>query len=260
MSNINLDYFLTSFFTANQCKIEKPQEGMYSIQLTEEMDKALMNRPFYWHYIKSIGEEGNPMMLHLITDPNIDKSKGEWVHFGSPRLLQIWNHLVTNEKYVHLFEEVHTQENTPLYPWLLLNIKISYEANQKKEELISIGVQLINGKMIVNMMDELERRNLKQNISNYCFTLSPLITVKNGYLRIEKVILDYIKNQEKDWALNAQKKLEEELDILQHFYSDNTNQNLFEKEVAELHERYSPVINIEVVNGGILYLLGSFAE
>lgn len=260
VKNINLDDFLTRFFTANHCAIEKERVGMLNVHLTEEMDKALMNRPFYWHYINSIGEEGKPMSLRLITNPALDKEQGESIHFGSPRLLQIWNHLINNEKYVYLFEEIQTDINTPLYPWLLVNIKISYEANQKKEELISIGVQLINGKMLVNMMEDLEKLSLKQNISNYCFKLSPLISIKNGYLRIEKVILDYIQNQEQSWALAAQRKLEDELDILQHFYSDESNQELLEKEKAELHERYSPEIKTEVVNGGLLYLSEVFGE
>src|SRR5699024_2442186 len=128
----------------------------------------LMNRHFYWHYMKSIGAQGEPMSLTLITNPSKKDMDGEWIHFGSPRLQQIWNYVTHKEKYAVLFEEINADKNTALYPWLLVNIKISYKGMQKKEELISIGIQLLNGKMIVNMMDELQHISLKQQVSAFC--------------------------------------------------------------------------------------------
>src|SRR5699024_9576726 len=145
-------------------------------------------------------------------------------------------------------------KNTALYPWLLVNIKISYKGMQKKEELISIGIQLLNGKMLVNMMDELQHIPLKQQVSAFCYTLSPLISIKNGYLRVEKVILNYIEKQSHEWAYEAEFKLKEGIELLQHFYTDQSNEELLEKEIAELKTRYKPEVTIDVINGGLIYL------
>lgn len=250
----DLEKFIVDFFAANQCEILAQHDGVISVQLTEELDKVLMNRPFYWHYINSIGEKGSPMTLTLITNPDRKNEEGEWIHFGSPRLQQIWNYLIEQEKYTLLFEAIHAEQNTALYPWLLTNIKISYKGRQKKAELISLGIQLINGKIIVNMMEELNKLDLKQQISNYCFTLSPLISLTNGYRRVESVVLNYIEKQPHDWALEAEQTLKEEIAVLNHFYQDNQNDKLLAKEIEELKTRYEPEIRLEVVNGGLIYL------
>lgn len=254
MNISDLEKFIIDFFTANHCDIMTKEEGKVTVQLTEELDKVLMNRPFYWHYINSIGEKGKPMTLTLITNPERKSEEGEWIHFGSPRLQQIWNYLIEQEKYTLLFEEIHVEKNTALYPWLLTNIKISYKGRQKKAELISLGIQLINGKIIVNMMEELNKLRLKQQISNYCFTLSPLISLTNGYRRVENIVLNYLENQSHNWAIEAQEKLQEEIAILNHFYQDNENDELLEKEIEEIKTRYEPEIKLEVVNGGLVYL------
>ena len=254
MNRLDMERFITQFFNAYQCDVEA-EPGVIKVQLTEEMDKALMNRPFYWHYMKSIGQQGVPMSLTLVTDPNKREIGGEWLNVGSPRLQQIFNYVTTNEKYVLLFQEVLTTKHTALYPWLLTNIKVSYKGKQKKEELISLGIQLINGKVVVNMMDELSKLNLKQQISDLCYTMSPLITIPSGYKRIERIILNYIENQPKEWVEEAKKTLEEEIALLEEFYQDDLQNELYIKEMEELKQRYTPEISIEVVNGGLIYLL-----
>src|SRR5699024_12131541 len=64
----DLHAFLNTYFTSHQCQVNNETEGIIHVQLTEEMDKILMNRPFYWHYIKQMGRTGDPMHLTLITD------------------------------------------------------------------------------------------------------------------------------------------------------------------------------------------------
>ncbi|MDI5788447.1 YqhG family protein [Bacillus licheniformis] len=32
-----------------------------TVQLTVEVDKQIMNRPFYWHWLEKTGGEPNPM-------------------------------------------------------------------------------------------------------------------------------------------------------------------------------------------------------
>lgn len=259
MAILNVKDFIESFFSAYQCKIKEKEAGVLEVELTEELDKALMNRPFYWHYVKSLGEEGVPMNLTFITAPEKRNLQGEWIDIGTPRFQQMVQHITQQEKYVLLFQEVHTNQNTPLYPWLLANIKISYRGKQKREELISLGIQLISGKVVVNMMDELDKLSLKQQISNLCYTLSPLITLNSGYKRLEKIILEYIEREPKDWAVEAMETLNKEIALLKEFYRDDLENDLFKKEVEELNKRYSPEIKIEVSNGGFLYLLDDFS-
>lgn len=254
MKITNLDDFLQKYFSAHQCDIINHQDGILTVQLNEEMDQALMNRPFYWHYMKSSGNIGEPAQLTFITNPNKREHDGEWLHFGSPRLQQIFNHLKKTSGNIKLFQKVDTQKNTALYPWLLVNLKINYEGKHNKNELFSIGLNLINGIMKTKMMDILQEVQLNLTISDFCYPISPLIKVNSGFIRITSVIEDYLKNQTHDWAEESIITLREEIQMVQHFYDNNSSEDQMIKEINDLKNRYTPSISYQVVNGGIIYL------
>lgn len=254
MKITNLHDFLAKYFSAHQCEIIDNQDGILTVQLNEQMDQTLMNRPFYWHYIKSSGNIGEPAQLTFITNPNKRKHNGEWLHFGSPRLQQIFNHLKNTSKNIKLFQKVNTRENTALYPWLLINLKISYEGKHNKDELFSIGLNLMNGIMKTKMMETLQEIPLNLTISDFCYPISPLIKVNSGFLRITSVIEDYLENQPHDWADESIITLKEEIQMVQHFYDNNSSEDQMVKEINDLNKRYTPSISYQVVNGGIVYL------
>src|SRR5690625_4298207 len=56
----DLHEFLTTYFMSQHCPIIDSQNGVLTVKLTEKMDRALMNSPFYWHYIKGTGNQVNP--------------------------------------------------------------------------------------------------------------------------------------------------------------------------------------------------------
>jgi len=233
------------------------EDGVLTVQLTETMDRALMNRPFYWHYIKKMGQAGEPQKLTLITNEKRRKEKGEFIHFGSPRLQQIMNYLKKNECFTKVFQKpANPQLNTALHPWLVVNIKLTYIGKMQKDELFSIGLNLVNGEMKSQMMEYLYTLPLQNTIPDYCYTISPMIKLKSGFRRIESVIEDYIQNQSHKWADASVEKMEDEIQLLKHFYKESSNEEKqqMEKEINEIEKRYSPKINISIVNGGMFYL------
>src|SRR5690625_2375173 len=134
MSITNLNQFISYFIIAHKCRLISNQNGVLTIQLTEEMDRALMNRPFYWHYIKKMGQVGEPQTLTLITDQGTSGKQGELIHFGSPRLQQIMEHLKINERFTKAYQNLaDVTTNTALHPWLLLNIKVTYVGKLQKD-------------------------------------------------------------------------------------------------------------------------------
>src|SRR5690625_6912241 len=72
--------------------------------------------------------------------------------------------------------------------------------------------------MKTNMMEILQDIPLNQTISDFCYPISPLIKVQSGFLRITAVIEDYLKNQTHDWAEESIYTLNEEIQMVQHFY------------------------------------------
>ncbi|WP_138415821.1 YqhG family protein [Aquibacillus sediminis] len=254
----NLHEFLNDYFVANKCDILENDNGKLKVQLTDKMDEWLMNRPFYWQYVKKLGYAGEPMQVTFITNPDRRDEDGEWIHFGSPRLHQIFNTLTTQGKFTKLFEQVETAQRTALVPWLVVNFRISYTGKHKKDEIQSIGLHLINGGMKINMMDELEQLPLQSSIPDFCYTITPMIKLKSGYQRMITYIEKYLQKQEHSWAQESWDHLQEEKKLVEHFYQDSDEEeqyeNRFDQEMQAVEDRYQPQINIDVINGGIFYL------
>jgi len=124
--------------------------------------------------------------------------------------------------------------------------------------LFSVGINLINGQMKTNVMESLESYSLEQTISDYCHCLTPLITLNNGYLRIEDVILNYLKEQDISWSNLAIESMKEEIAMLEYFFKQTRNDPQYEIEKDKIHDRFSPTISLDVVSAGILYLTESF--
>lgn len=265
-----LHKFLSEYFTANDCNILEEQEGKITVQLTEELDEILMNRPFYWHYIKRIGQQGTPMKVTFITNPKRKEEKGEWIHFGSPRLHQMFHSLKEMSTFTRMYEAIdQPQHQTPLVPWLVFNGKINYQGAQKRDEIVSIGLQLINGSMISSFMEAITPLSLTSKITDYCFTITPIIRVSSGMKRIQSYIEQYVKSQDDQWAEQSYQRLEEERLLLEHFFLAKNNQEeedqdqekeaadtqkRFDQEMAGIYERYEPKITLEVINSGVFYL------
>ncbi|MDC3413408.1 YqhG family protein [Aquibacillus sp. 3ASR75-11] len=259
----NLHDFLVNYFVTNQCEIIENENGRMKVQLTDKMDEALMNRPFYWQYVKKLGYPGEPMQVTFITNPDRKDEEGEWVHFGSPRLHQIFKTLTTQGKYTKQFERVSTNQKTALVPWLVTNIKISYKGKQKKNEMLSVGLHLINGTMVTGMMDSLHSRSFQSSISDFCYTITPIIRLKSGYQRIVQQIEKWILQQEHTWAKESIERMEEEKVLLKHFYENGqeldeeekeSTKAIMEQELKDIEDRFKPEIALDVVNGGIFYL------
>jgi hypothetical protein len=258
MQQLEIHNFLIRYFQANECEITENGPGYLSVQLTIELDKELMNRPFYWHYLEKTGGIPNPMKLTFITNPQIapENLKGETIHFGSPRLHQIFQSTKKLSSYIRLYENhKHNNQQTPLMPWLCMNVKISYQCDRKRDIYKSIGLQLINGQMVEDFHDRLQNVQLTPKIPDYSFTLSPLVKPKSGMSRIENYLKSLIEQDDHSWADEARTRWEQDLRLLHHFYEDVEEENeSFETEKKALKEQYEPKINISFINGGLFYL------
>ena len=140
--------YLKTFFQETHCQILNDNNYSMTVQLTIDIDKKIMNRPFYWKYIEATNSTPSPAQLTLITDQHklVEQIKGEIVDFGTPRLNQLFQ--ATNElgAYVKMYEKVdQLGAITNLIPWLGVNFKVSYCSHQTKEMLYSLGINLMNG-------------------------------------------------------------------------------------------------------------------
>ncbi|GAE31849.1 YqhG family protein [Halalkalibacter hemicellulosilyticus] len=251
--------FLERFFQANDSDLTENERSYLTVQLSIDLDKRLMNRPFYWHYLEKTGGAPQPMKVTFITDPANapDHLKGEPVYFGSPRLRQIFTATRELGGFIRLYEQtaLQSQKSNPLHPWLCLNAKISFQCDRKKDVFLSLGLNLIHGQIVPNFFNQLQQKTLTPTIPDYCFTLTPLIKPKSGLVRIQKMIQTFIDNEDDTWAKEALERWDNDLALLEAFYEDYTEKpEAYEIERKALEEQYKPTVTISIINGGMFYL------
>ncbi|MFT4412545.1 YqhG family protein [Fredinandcohnia humi] len=250
--------FLEKYFVSNHCEIIEKQQGYMTVQLTIEIDKLLMNRPFYWTYVEKTNGTPNPMKLTLITDRDktSDEIKGDFIHFGAPRLHQIFESTKKLASYIRLYQHTTvTTGNTALFPWLGLNVKVSFKCDRKRDILMSLGIQLINGSIVEGFQEQLEQLDLRPKIPDLAYTMSPLIKPQSGVNRLQQYIRGFVETQEHTWADEARKRWDEDLALLNSFYEgidEKPESYTIEKEA--LREQYEPKVLVEIINGGLFYL------
>lgn len=251
--------YLEQFFQAAGCTIAENGPGYLTIQLTVDMDKELMNRPFYWTYLEKTGGIPNPMKITLITDQEIvpQDIKGEVIHFGAPRLHQIFETARKLSSYIRLFENHQTAavQNVPLHPWLNVNMKVSYCSDRKKDVFRSFGLNLINGQLIEPFDEKISKISLTPRIPDYSFTISPIIMPASGLKRIETFLTKEIQSRAHPWAESARKRWEEDLRLLNHFYESEVEKpDTYWIEKKALEDQYKPSVQVDIINGGLYYL------
>jgi hypothetical protein len=259
MQQQEIHNFLDRYFTANNCQLDQDEQGFMSVQLSVELDKQLMNRPFYWHYLEKTGGTPNPMKLTFITDQEKAPKdvKGELIHFGAPRLHQVFQSTKKLASFIRLYQAVNQQQqgNIPLHPWVGLNVKISYQCDRKRDILMSLGLHLISGVIIEDFQPKLENLNLTPKIPDFCFTMTPLIKQKSGLNRLQQYIRGFVESDDHSWADAARERWNEDLALLDHFYAElEEKPESYEIEKEALREQYEPKVKVEIINGGLFYL------
>lgn len=237
-------------FIASGCTIVKQNQTCATVQLTEDVDAVLMNRPFYWEYVKRLNQVGEPFTFSFTTDFNHSSKEVEYVHPTSFRFERFKRYMKNKAMFIQLYEQQQTPSS--LHPWLNINFKIQYRTNVMKEETYSCGLHLISGKIIESFLEETESLHFSSSIAPYHFTLTPLIKWNYGILRIEHFILQYLEQKEHHWIHEAKMRLQDELSLLYRFYDENDP--LCKQEEKAIKERLFPHIQLSFISMGLFYL------
>jgi hypothetical protein len=251
--------YLRELFKENDCQVVTDNDHYLTVQLTIEMDKRIMNRPFYWQYVESTNGVPCPAQITLITDKNklVEDVKGEIVHFGSPRLNQLFQTVKELGSFVLMYEKISDKfdSQTILTPWLGVNYKISYYSDQTKEALYSLGINLMTGEIIDGFQESISDLDLDVNMSENTFNLPYIINPTRALERLDAVIENNIQQDDHTWAEEAKMRWEKDRKVLEYFYEgveDRPESYDIEKEAMD--QQYEARIKIEIINGGLFYL------
>lgn len=245
--------YLRTFFIETDCDIVEESPNHLTVQLTPEIDKAIMNRPFYWQFVESTNAVPNPLKVTFITKKEENKDiRGEYIHYGSMRMHQIFQTTKKLGSFVQMFEN---EEGVSLFPWIGANIKVSYHSDQTKEMLFSLGIHLIHGSVRSDFQDYLCERELTNTLPKNAYCLPYIVSPMRAIERLETAVEHYIANDDMTWAEEAMKRWKREQEILDHFYVGvEEKPEVYEIEKKALEERFRPRIKMEIVSGGLFYL------
>lgn len=257
--------YLYHFFKENRCEITEDAGNFMRVQLTIDMDKKIMNRPFYWQYVETTGAVPCPAQLTFITDTtNVREDvRGEIVHFGSYRLNQLFNVTRKQGSIVQLFEKMWNTEvtKTILTPWLGVNFKVTYASDQTKETLYSLGMNLMTGQIIDGFQESVENMEFEVEASPHTFNLPYTIKPLRALGRLEVTIIDLIQQDDHQWVEEAHKRWKKDLRVLEYFYEGVEHRpESYEVEKKAMEEQYKPKIIIEIINGGLFYVTAIHAK
>lgn len=250
--------YLNTFFKETNCEKVDETNHSLTIQLTVDIDKRIMNRPFYWKYIESTNSEANPIQLTLITDRTKIKGiiqKGEVIHFGSARLKSIFQATKELGSFVQMYEQVEEQNEITLFPWLGINYKVSYQCDRTRETIYSLGINLINGTVVDEFQESMKKLNLQQGLPTRAFPLQFIIKPIRGLERLDAMIERIVQEDDHNWAIEAQQRWARELEILDYFYEgEEEKPECYYIEKQAIEGRFNPRLKVEIINGGLFYL------
>ncbi|MFY0519984.1 YqhG family protein [Lysinibacillus sp. UGB7] len=250
--------YLRQFFMENDCNILGGDDDYLTVQLTIDMDKRIMNRPFYWQYLEATNGEPNPAQVTFITDHTAltGNVRGEIVNFGSPRLNQLFQATRELGNFVQMFEKVDAaSEQIMLTPWLGVNYKVSYCCDRTKEMLYSCGMNLMTGMILEDFHEALSKMELDAIQSENVFHVQYIIKPIRALQRLDAAIEAIIQQDNHDWAVQAKKRWQRDQRVLDYFYEDvEQKPECYEIEKKALEEQYDAKIKVEIINGGLFYM------
>ncbi|MGP4072468.1 YqhG family protein [Piscibacillus sp. B03] len=257
MNQAEIHDFLVQFFYKRNATIEYNDTGILKVKLTEELDQRLMNRPFYWQYVKKLGYKGDPMSVTFISDENKKAEKGEWIHYGSPRLEQLFQVILEEGKYTELFEQTPTEERQPLHPWFVCNLMVRYQGAYTHDEMVSVGVYLINGTMRFKMMDELLDEAFSKIIPDLSYKIPPIISSKRAVMMINEEIKHRIKEKSLSFAKQSEEIYQKEMDMTNQLFQEREEEDgelLKENIEKQIYDRLYPKVHLKLINCGLFYI------
>lgn len=193
----------------------------------------------------------------------------EHLHFGSPRLKQIFTAVRRGGSCVYLFEDPGPRQRVTLFPaayepWLGVCFKAEFACDMKREELHFMGVSLVSGSIDFHFRDRLVSRDLVPRLPENVHIEPSSLTLDDGRNALEQALLGKLGEIDSSWATEASERLHEELELIDAYYEDLLLEEDAEKHQAaqeqyaarrqEIRWQYEPRIQISAINCGIFHL------
>jgi len=220
-----LQQYVFRYFQATGSHVLEAGPGHLRVKLSELADKDLTNRPLYWAFVERSGMTPQTMTLTFIFEREQapDGTEGEDFAFGSPRLLQMFSSAAKHGRWTRLYEETDATERAvaAVVPWLGLNCNVQYICDRKRDEIHSLGVNLVSGEVSPHFMERLRQCRLSPRIPPRVHTVPAAISLEQANKIIQQWLTAHVQAQDVRWAQEARERMAEEIARLKQFYEEH---------------------------------------
>jgi len=274
--------FCDAYFKAVGAPILFQSDNYREYELPQEVDKALTDRPYYWMWVETTQQKIPPNVLRLaFTEEALSREnerlrevalraaekqnfnhiermffrspKAELIDLGSFRLQKLFDSVAQLGRFASVCP-VATQTDDFLIPWLLVHAKITYRCDISLQKTITYGLCFHNNQIVSDFYEKISRIRMKA-ISVEHLKLTPS-SISNGIKSLTSTISKTQEDIDHVWALDAQTRLEKDIDQLRTYYQSlllnvtSENQSMMEnemnKKIQERKDKSQPLIHIDI--------------
>ncbi len=306
MSQEQIREYVMTYLETTECKFLEKSPYHVTVKLSPRADRDLTNRPYYWGFIERTGVEPETMTFSFIFDaerhqkmqdaaapntaapPQEDAILGrhfgavrplpvlgpgriqrEELHFGSPRLKQIFAAARQGGRSVYVFEDPGPRQRSTLLPaayepWLGVRMKVEFCCDMKREELHFIGVSLLTGQIDEEFHSRLNGKVLVPRMPENMHISPTRLSLEQGRQFVESRIAEKVQACDASWAVEAGERLSEELALIDAYYRDllqdpdeerkQAIMEQYESRKGEIRWQYEPRIVVSALGSGIFHL------
>ena len=190
------------------------------------------------------------------------------VTYGSRRLEQLFGVVRQKGRYVQMYEDLKPSRNGPpavCQTWLVVNYKVEFCCDMKRDELHSLGISLMTGDVVEDFCEAVAGLTLKPRLPANTLVQRPVWSIPRAVAALEAHLEKEIRQYNHDWAVEAKARLEDELARVDAYYGellptidDPEQRAAAEEQYAarkrEIEWQYAPRIAAGVVSAGFFHI------
>jgi hypothetical protein len=263
--------YVMRYLEATDCLISEKTTSHLTVRLSPQADKELMNRPYYWSFVENTAAQPQTMSMMLAFDDTVTppdtRIPFDVLTYGSNRLEQIFKAVQSKGRFVQMYEDLGNfrgRERSLFHTWMVVNYKIEFICDMKRDELHSLGISLVTGKIVDDFYDRLNSLPLTPRMPENTVLERCRWSVTRAATHLEQYVEREIRNYDHTWAAEAKERLDDELARVDEYYAEYIESaepehreaiaSQYEDRRREIFWQYNPRISIQVLNTGIFQL------
>ncbi|KYP80624.1 YqhG family protein [Ferroacidibacillus organovorans] len=262
-----MDWAIRFFDSVNAVRHPSSPNSL-RVQLPREIDKELTDRPFFWMWAEAMNENPPETILHLQFDDaplpedlpqDVQKER---IALGCYRMLRMEASAKKRGAFAVAYEQ-----GAVLHPYVVFVVKISFVSDRRIDFLESYAISLRDQRVYPDAMTRLARKKLMSSRSPQSQIMSLPLDVDALFQIMFQCTKMDISRKDGMWAVEARKRLTDELSRLENYYKSMENETLETNEVqqksmageyelrkAETIWRFEPKIEVRPLQFALVYL------